>query len=122
MGELAYIFFWGGGGGGGLWEEVELYLRICGAKEKYFQGAEGFGEINALLSGIKGAQTQWGLLNGGGGGGGSAGHRDSELLKLFRSEIHNGLYITILTCTGRWRGTQFIKMSRHVSLKGVLFF
>ena len=64
-----YIFFFFWGGGGGLWEEVELFLRICGAKAKYFQGAEGFGEINALLSGIKGAQTQWGLLNGGGGGG-----------------------------------------------------
>ena len=62
-----YIFFFLRGGGG-LWGEAELILRIWGAKEKYFQGAEGFGEINALLSGIKGAQTQWGLLNGGGGG------------------------------------------------------
>ena len=46
----------------GIWGEAELILRIWGAKEKYFQGAEvfffqGFGEINALFSGIKGAQT-----------------------------------------------------------------
>ena len=32
-------------------------LNIWGAKGKYFQGAEVLGEINALFSGIKGAQT-----------------------------------------------------------------
>ena len=46
----------------GIWGEAELILGIWGAKEKYFQGAEvlffqGVGEINALFSGIKGAQT-----------------------------------------------------------------
>ena len=44
-----------------------------------------------------------------GGGGGSAGHRDSVLLKLFRSEIHNGLYITKLTCTGTVNQLTFIE-------------
>ena len=38
----------------GIVGEAELILRIWGAKEKYFQGAEEFGEINALFSGIKG--------------------------------------------------------------------
>ena len=60
-GELAYIF-------GGIRGEAELILRIWGAKEKYFQEAEEFffqefGEINALFSGITGAQTS---LGGGG--------------------------------------------------------
>ena len=45
----------------GIWGEAELILRIWGAKEKYFQGAEefffqGFWEMNPILSGIKGAQ------------------------------------------------------------------
>ena len=49
----------------GIWGEAELILRIWGAKEKYFQGAEvfffwRFGETNALFSGIKGAQTPLG--------------------------------------------------------------
>ena len=39
----------------GIWGEAELILRIWGAKEKYFQGAEEFWEISALFSGIKGA-------------------------------------------------------------------
>ena len=46
-----WLIFWG------IWGEAELILRIWGAKEKYFQG---FGEINALFSGIKGAQTPLG--------------------------------------------------------------
>ena len=41
--------------------DAVLILKIRGAKEKYFQGAEdffrGFEEINALFSRIKGAQT-----------------------------------------------------------------
>ena len=46
----------------GIWGEAELFLRICGAKAKYFLRSrgnyfQGFGEINALFSGIKGAQT-----------------------------------------------------------------
>ena len=45
----------------GNWGEATLVLRIWGAKENYFQGAEdffqGYGEINALFLGIKGAQT-----------------------------------------------------------------
>ena len=43
----------------GILGEAELILKNWGAKEKYFQGAEEFGEINALFSGIiiKGAQT-----------------------------------------------------------------
>ena len=48
------LIFWG------IWGEAELILRIWGAKEKYFQGAEvlsGIRVINALFSGIKGAQT-----------------------------------------------------------------
>ena len=48
-GELAYIL--------GIWREAKLILRIWGAKEKYFQGAEEFGEISALFSGIKGAEA-----------------------------------------------------------------
>ena len=39
----------------GIWGEVELILRIWGAKEKYFRGAEEFGKISALFSWIKGA-------------------------------------------------------------------
>ena len=39
----------------GIWVETGLILRIYGAKEKYFQGAEEFWEISALFSGIKGA-------------------------------------------------------------------
>ena len=39
---------------------AELILRIWGAKEKYFQGVDEFSfrdwGINALFSGIKGAQ------------------------------------------------------------------
>ena len=31
-----WLIFWG------TWGEVELILRICGAKEKYFHGAEEF--------------------------------------------------------------------------------
>ena len=31
----------------GIWGEAELILRILGAKEKYFQGAEAFWEISA---------------------------------------------------------------------------
>ena len=51
-----WLTFWG------IWGEAELILRIWGAKEKYFQGAEvlsfrDLGEINALFSGIKRAQT-----------------------------------------------------------------
>ena len=48
------LYFWGFG------EKLNYFLRIWGAKEKYLQGAEEFGEINALFSGIKGAQTPWG--------------------------------------------------------------
>ena len=33
----------------GIWGEDELILRIWGAKEKYFQGAEEFWEISALF-------------------------------------------------------------------------
>ena len=48
----------------GIWGAAELLLWIWGAEEKYFQGAEdffqGFWEINALFSGIKGAQTPLG--------------------------------------------------------------
>ena len=56
------LYFWG------IWGEAELILRIWGAKEKYFQGAEEFffrefWEINALFSGITGAQTPWGLVS-----------------------------------------------------------
>ena len=47
----------------GIWGEAELILRIWSAKKKYFQGAKGFGEINALFSVIKGAQTPLGGLN-----------------------------------------------------------
>ena len=63
----------------GIWGEAELILRVWGAKEKYFQGAEEFsfrdfffffwgggGGVNALFSGIKGAQTPsppGGLIN-----------------------------------------------------------
>ena len=39
----------------GIWGEAELILRIWGAKEKHFQGAEEFWQISALFSGIKGA-------------------------------------------------------------------
>ena len=39
----------------GIWGEAELILRIWGATEKYSLGAEEFGEISALFSGIKGA-------------------------------------------------------------------
>ena len=39
--ENQFIFFFSGGGGGGV-GEVELILRIWGAKEKYCQGAEEF--------------------------------------------------------------------------------
>ena len=51
-----WLIFWG------IWGETELILRILEAKVKYFEGAEeffflGFGEINALLLGSKGAQT-----------------------------------------------------------------
>ena len=56
--ENLLIFLW-------IWGETELISRIVGANEKYIQGAEefsfqGFGEINALFSGIKEAQTPWG--------------------------------------------------------------
>ena len=34
----------------GIWGEAKLILRIWGAKEKYFQGAEEFWEISALFS------------------------------------------------------------------------
>ena len=54
-----WLIFWG------IWGEVDLFLGIWGAKAKYFSGAkenyfQGFGEINALFAGIKGAQTPWG--------------------------------------------------------------
>ena len=39
----------------------EAIFKDLGIKGKYFQGAEEFGEINALFSGMKGAQTPWGL-------------------------------------------------------------
>ena len=52
------LIFWG------IWGEAELILRIWGAKERYFQGAEvlfsGIWGDNALFSGIKGAQPPWG--------------------------------------------------------------
>ena len=45
----------------GIWGEAELILRILGAKEKYFQGAEefSFSDLGRSMhfSGIKGAQT-----------------------------------------------------------------
>ena len=41
-----WLIFWG------IWGEAKLILRIWGAKEKYFQGADD--------SGIKGAQTSLG--------------------------------------------------------------
>ena len=44
----------------GVWGEAEVILGIWGAKEKKFQGAKGVCEINALFSGIKGAQTPLG--------------------------------------------------------------
>ena len=44
----------------GIWGGAELILRILGAKENTFRELriffKGFGEINALFSGIKGAQ------------------------------------------------------------------
>ena len=40
--------------------EAELNLRIWGAKENHFQGAEELKEINALFLGSKGARTPWG--------------------------------------------------------------
>ena len=43
----------------GIWREA--VFKDLGIKGKYFQGAEEFGEINALFSGMKGAQTPWGL-------------------------------------------------------------
>ena len=46
-----------------IWGEAELILRIWGAKGKYFQGAQGFGEIDALFSGINRAQTPLGSSN-----------------------------------------------------------
>ena len=51
-----WLIFWG------IFGEAELILRIWVAKEKYFQGAQvlsfrDLGEITALFSGIKGAQT-----------------------------------------------------------------
>ena len=51
-----WLIFWG------ILGEAELFLGIWGAKTKNFLGAEeiifqGFWEINALFSGIKGAQT-----------------------------------------------------------------
>ena len=48
----------------GIWGEAELILRIWGAKENTFRELRK-SIINALFSGIKGAQTS------GGGGGGS---------------------------------------------------
>ena len=45
----------------GIWGEAEI-LRIWGAKEKYFQGPEGFGENSALFFRDKGStdHTPWG--------------------------------------------------------------
>ena len=52
---LLTFIFWG------IWEEADLILRIWRAKEKILSGSwgicfQGFGEINALFLGIKGAQ------------------------------------------------------------------
>ena len=49
----------------GIWRNAELILRIWGAKEKILSGSgliflQGFGEINALFSGIMVAQTPLG--------------------------------------------------------------
>ena len=52
--ENCLIFF-------GILGEAELILRIWGAKEKYFQGAEEFWEISALFSGTKGARSPGGF-------------------------------------------------------------
>ena len=46
----------------GIWGEAELFFRDLGSEGKYFLGRrghylQGHGEINALFSGIKGAQT-----------------------------------------------------------------
>ena len=55
---MTYIF--------GTWGEVGLFFRDFGSKGKILLGSrgnyfQGSGEINALFSGIKGAQTPpWG--------------------------------------------------------------
>ena len=48
----------------GILREAELFSGFWGAKGKILIGSsgncfQGFGEINALFSGIKGAQTPW---------------------------------------------------------------
>ena len=53
----------------GILGEAELILRIWGAKEKYFQGAEEF-SLRDLACGDPGI-----FLRGGGGGGGEGGSR-----------------------------------------------
>ena len=50
----------------GIWGEAELILRIWGAKEKYFQGAEEFSFMESVRSmhyfqGSRGHIPPWGL-------------------------------------------------------------
>ena len=55
-----WLIFWG------IWGEAALIIRILGANEKYFQGADeffgggGFGGDQCIFLGIKGAQTPLG--------------------------------------------------------------
>ena len=49
----------------GIWGEAELILRICGAKEKCFQGAEEFsfrdlGRSMHYFQGSREHRTSWG--------------------------------------------------------------
>ena len=45
---------------GGIWEEAELILRIWGAKEKYFQGAEvlSFRDLGRSMNYFQGSREQ----------------------------------------------------------------
>ena len=49
----------------GIWGEAELILRILGAKEKYFQGAEEFSfkDLGRSMHYFQGAHTPWLGLN-----------------------------------------------------------
>ena len=54
-----WLIFWG------IWGEAELFFSDLESKGKILLGSrgnnfQGLGEINAILSGIKGAQTPWG--------------------------------------------------------------
>ena len=61
-----WLIFWGISG------EAELILRICGAQEKYFQGAEEFSSRDLVrsLHYYQGSREH-NTSGGGGGGGGS---------------------------------------------------